>query len=106
MRLRVKLTLVGLVLLGGLIAWAASCTNILPQLIASLGARHLHRVVLDVNAPGRLLAHEVYLKDAFGQLREAIMGPDGHLYVTTSNCDSRGQCLQTRDAMLRITGKE
>jgi len=36
-------------------------------------------------------------------LRETIMGPDGELYVTTSNCDGRGICPEERDKILRLT---
>src|SRR5262245_32011740 len=32
-----------------------------------------------------------------------IMGPDGQLYVTTSNCDGRGRCPRDGDKVLRIT---
>ncbi|MFN7135284.1 MAG: PQQ-dependent sugar dehydrogenase, partial [Myxococcales bacterium] len=38
----------------------------------------------------------------FGRLREVLMGPDGHLYVTTSNCDGRGECPSDKDRILRI----
>ena len=31
------------------------------------------------------------------------MGPDGQLYVTTSNCDGRGSCPADKDRILRIT---
>jgi hypothetical protein len=31
------------------------------------------------------------------------MGPDGELYITTSNCDGRGDCPPTKDKILRIT---
>jgi glucose/arabinose dehydrogenase len=68
-------------------------------LIGSLGATHLHRVVLEA---GRVASHEVYLTNA-GRLREVIMGPDGELYVTTSNCDGRGDCPADKDRILRVT---
>lgn len=71
-------------------------------IIGTLGSRHLHRVALDDS--GALQTHEVYLQDQYGRLREVIMGPDGDLYVTTSNCDGRGSCPAEGDKILRITG--
>ncbi|HEV8675806.1 MAG TPA: PQQ-dependent sugar dehydrogenase [Methylomirabilota bacterium] len=73
-------------------------------LIGTLGSRHLHRVV--AFQAGRV-EHEVYLRgdppDGYGRLRDVIMGPDGHLYVTTSNCDGRGRCPRDGDKVLRLT---
>ena len=71
-------------------------------LVGTLGARHLHRVVIE---DGRAVRHEVYFggADGFGRLRETVMGPDGQLYVTTSNCDGRGDCPPGGDRILRIT---
>jgi glucose/arabinose dehydrogenase len=71
-------------------------------MVASLGAEHLHRVVFDAQQPRRVARHEVYLRGTHGRLREALMGPDGHLYVTTSNCDGRGDCGERKDRILRI----
>ena len=51
---------------------------------------HLHRIRLD--AVGNVTLSEVYLLGEYGRLRDVIMGPDGGLYVTTSNCDGRGDC--------------
>ncbi|MDO9017730.1 MAG: PQQ-dependent sugar dehydrogenase [Deltaproteobacteria bacterium] len=76
-------------------------------LVGTLGSRHLHRVAFDPQRPGRVLRHEVYLRgeapSGHGRLREVVMGPDGHLYMTTSNCDGRGTCPPDRDRVLRIT---
>lgn len=71
-------------------------------LVSSLGARHLHRIVFDPNDRKRVQSHEVYLDGTFGRLREAILGPDGALYLTTSNCDGRGTCPPEKDKLLKV----
>ena len=70
-------------------------------IVGTLRSQHLHRVSL--SPTGELEQHEVYLQDEYGRLREVIMGPDGDLYVTTSNCDGRGGCPAGGDKILRIT---
>lgn len=73
-------------------------------LVSTLGSRHLQRLVLDRNH--RISRHEVYFPgdppNGLGRLREAIMGPDGHLYLTTSNCDGRGTCPPSKDKIVRL----
>ena len=71
-------------------------------MVGMLGAQHLHRVVFDAANPGHVEHHEVYLQGSYGRLREVMMGPDGHLYVTTSNCDGRGSCPDSGDKVLRL----
>lgn len=75
-------------------------------LFGTLRSRHLHRVVLDPD--GSLDAHEVYLAGdppaGLGRLREVVQGPDGALWVTTSNCDGRGTCPPEKDVIVRIVG--
>lgn len=61
---------------------------------------HLHRIRLDT--AGQVLLSEVYLRGEYGRLRDVIMGPDGGLYVTTSNCDGRNTCPPEGDLILRI----
>lgn len=72
-------------------------------LVATLGSRLLQRLVFDGE---RVRRHEVYFPgdppEGLGRLREAILGPDGHLYLTTSNCDGRGRCHSEKDKILRI----
>jgi aldose sugar dehydrogenase len=71
-------------------------------MVSALGAEQLQRVVIDPET-NQVQQHEVYLQGQQGRLREAIMGPDGELYVTTSNCDGRGSCPPEQDKILRIT---
>lgn len=72
-------------------------------IIATLRSEHLQRVVFNPQSPQQVERHEVYLQGKYGRLREAIMGPDGELYVTTSNCDGRGNCPPQQDKIIRIT---
>ena len=76
--------------------------------IGVLGDKHLHRVVFDDIDVRRVARHEVYFRgdppSGYGRLREVIQGPDGALYVTTSNCDGRGKCPPEKDRILKLTG--
>lgn len=69
--------------------------------IGVLGSTHLHRVVFSADHT-KVESHEVYFDGTLGRLRDVIMGPDGELYVTTSNCDGRGTCPAERDQVLRV----
>lgn len=77
-------------------------------IIGTLRSEHLHRVVFDRDRQ-RVLGHEVYLQgprpSGFGRLRDVVTGPDGAIYVTTSNCDGRGACPDSKDAVVRITAE-
>jgi len=83
---------------GRIAAWDGSV------FVATLGSRHLQRIVLDEKR--RVRAHEVYFAgdppEGLGRLREAIVGPDGYLYLTTSNCDGRGRCPPEKDRIVRV----
>jgi glucose/arabinose dehydrogenase len=72
-------------------------------LFGSTGAEDLQRLVL--NSSYSLASEEVYLADAastLGRLRSTLQGPNGELYITTSNCDSRGSCPAQQDGIYRI----
>ncbi|HEY9690613.1 MAG TPA: PQQ-dependent sugar dehydrogenase [Oculatellaceae cyanobacterium] len=72
-------------------------------IIATLRSEHLQRVVFNPQFPQQVQRHEVYLQGEYGRLRDAVMGPDEELYVTTSNCDGRGNCTPQKDKILRVT---
>lgn len=69
---------------------------------AALRGRHLHRLALgDDNGP-TVIERERLFEGEYGRLRAVAMGPDGHLYFTTSNRDGRGQPAPGDDRILRI----
>jgi len=67
-------------------------------LFGTLAGTHLHRTALD----GEEVADERHFADAFGRLRTTFVGPEGHLYVTTSNRDGRGRPDEDDDRLLRV----
>jgi glucose/arabinose dehydrogenase len=74
--------------------------------VGALRGQQLQRLEL-VSAPGerppwRVGREEVYLDEQIGRIRAVVMGPDGYLYVTTSNRDGRGQARPEDDRLLRV----
>ena len=73
---------------------------------ASLRAEHLQRVVLDAGRTQVLALERLFEEDVdagtYGRLRDVIQGPDGALYVSTSNRDGRGNPGPSDDRILRI----
>jgi glucose/arabinose dehydrogenase len=71
-------------------------------LVGTLRSEHLHRVKFSDRDPAQVELHEVYFEHEAGRLRDVLMGPEGSLYITTSNCDGRGDCGSDRDKILRV----
>jgi len=46
-----------------------------------------------------------HLRTAYGRLRSIVQGPEGGLYVTTSNRDGRGRPTETDDRIIRINSQ-
>lgn len=59
----------------------------------------LYEAVLDGNGGATLRTH---LDGMYGRIRTVRVGPDGFLYLTTSNTDGRGQRESTDDRIIRI----
>jgi glucose/arabinose dehydrogenase len=66
---------------------------------AGLKGQTLYEAVIQNNTVLDIKAH---LKGQYGRLREAVVGPDGMLYITTSNRDGRGSPGADDDKILRI----
>lgn len=78
----------------------------LPQLqnhflIASLRSEHLQNITVGAN--DSITAIERWWQGRYGRLRGLAQGPDGALYVSTSNRDGRGRRRNGHDVILRIT---
>lgn len=75
-------------------------------LVTVLLEKALMRVVFDKQNPRKVVSHELYLRGdppaGYGRLRTAELGPDGQLYLLTSNCDDHGSCSGPKDQLLRI----
>lgn len=69
-------------------------------LVATLSAERLLRFTLD-SASGHL-RREVLIDGTWGRLRDVVQGPDGFLYVATSNRDGRGEPGEDDDRVLRL----
>ena len=70
-------------------------------LVAELRGKELRRFIIDPNDPSKLIGQEVVLNGQ-GRLRDAVAGPDGCLYVLTSNRDSRGTPGPGDDRLLKL----
>lgn len=90
---------------------AVSHGDLIPEwkgsvLVGTLGSKHLHRYVLSADKT-KVESHETYFlgepsEGGLGRLRDVVIGPDGAPYVTTSNCDGRGECPVEKDRIVRI----
>lgn len=45
---------------------------------------------------------KVHFRNEFGRIRAVVLGPDGFLYITTSNTDGRGSSKANDDKIIRI----
>jgi len=59
----------------------------------------LYEAVLDGT---EIVAWHEHLVGEYGRLRTVVVGPDGYLYLTTSNQDGRGDPVDTDDRLIRL----
>lgn len=72
--------------------------------VATLRGSHLHMIDFDLEN-NKVISHEKLFQDEFGRLRDVQTGPDGYLYILTSNQDGRGFPDVNDDRILRIIPK-
>lgn len=66
---------------------------------AGLRGEALYEAVLDGTEVKKIFTH---LLNEYGRLRAVRLGPDGYLYITTSNQDGRGSVNPNDDKLIRI----
>jgi aldose sugar dehydrogenase len=69
--------------------------------VATLRGSHLRMIDFDLEK-NEVNSSEALFSNTFGRLRDASMGPDGNLYLLTSNRDGRGSPAENDDRILRI----
>ncbi len=69
--------------------------------VATLRGNHLRMLDLDL-VNNQIISSNDLFSGEFGRLRDASMGPDGNLYLLTSNRDGRGTPASNDDRILRI----
>lgn len=72
--------------------------------LAALRGERLWHLELATNGPGgpKVATAEELLVDEHGRLRQVTQGPDGNLWVLTSNRDGRGAPAEADDRILRL----
>lgn len=69
--------------------------------VATLRGSHLRMLDLDIEN-NQIVTSEALFSGTYGRLRDASMGPDGNLYLLTSNRDGRGSPAENDDRILKI----
>ncbi len=72
-------------------------------LVATLSAMRLLQFTIDGASPPAATRKAVLIEGTYGRLRDVIQGPDGYLYIATSNRDGRGKPGAEDDRVIRLT---
>ena len=87
---------------------ATFCTStVMPQFtgnlfFAALKGEGVYRVIFDKTDPSKTVGNEKLADVNIGRVRDVIQGPDGALYLLTSNRDGRGRPRVRDDSIYRL----
>ena len=70
-------------------------------LVTSLSGGALYRLTLSANGLA-VTERETLLQGEYGRFRDVLAGPDGEVYLATSNRDGRGRPRGEDDRILKI----
>lgn len=83
------------------VAWAPGGTAVIGNQLFFSGLRGQALYRADISGTGLGEVREL-VKGKYGRIREVIAGPDGMLYITTSNRDGRGLPNENDDRIIRL----
>jgi glucose/arabinose dehydrogenase len=83
--------------------------NIYPELknkllVATLRGKHLRIIEIDFKEI-KVLNHYAILSNMLGRIRDVVEGPDGYIYIATSNKDGRGIPALDDDRIVKLIPK-
>ena len=84
----------------GTTTWAPSSAAYLNGAVFFTGLRG--QSLYKASIAGDSATLESYFSEEYGRLRNVIVGPDGLLYLSTSNRDGRGRARENDDKILRV----
>jgi aldose sugar dehydrogenase len=70
-------------------------------LVAAIAVKQLHRFTIGKGAPPTAQM-QILIDGTYGRIRDVIQGPDGLIYIATSNRDGRGEPAADDDRVLRL----
>jgi glucose/arabinose dehydrogenase len=71
-------------------------------LAATLRGEHLMVVQFDEDDPIKVKSAYTLLSNVLGRIRDVVEGPDGYIYLATSNRDGRGTPQEADDRVVRL----
>jgi len=72
----------------------------------ALKGEGLFRVIIDEDDPHKVISYEKMALISVGRVRDVIEGPDGSIYLSTSNRDGRGKAGANDDTIYRLVRDE
>lgn len=75
-------------------------------LFAGLKGEGLYQVIIEKNDPDKVDEYQKIKGIEIGRIRDVFQGPDGSLYIMTSNRDGRGKPAEGDDKIYRLQAKE
>ena len=83
--------------------WAPAGVVYVGTSVFFTGLRGQSLYEVEINEDGSVVRMTVHLRKDFGRLRALAEGPDGYMYITTSNTDGRGVPQVGDDKIIRIS---